>query len=58
MMDHVENVHLKYVATDEKFICYHPVCKSEGVLLDNTNHFKNHAARVHGIILREPSYVD
>jgi hypothetical protein len=58
IMDYVESVHLKYLAADEKFICYHPVCKSEGVVLNDINHFKNHVARVHGITLREPRYVD
>ena len=58
MMDHVEDVHLKHLAPDEKVICYHPVCKSEGVHLNNVNHFKNHVARVHGITLREPRFAD
>lgn len=50
MMDHVENVHLKLLPAD-KIPCHHPVCKSE-VLFNNVNHFKNHVARVHGIMLR------
>jgi hypothetical protein len=58
MMDHVENVHLKYLAADENFICHHPLCKSEDVVLNDVNLFKNHVARVYGITLREPSYVD
>jgi hypothetical protein len=58
MMDHVENVHLKYQAANEKIICHHPVCKSEGLVLDYVNHFKNHVASVHGIMLREPRYMD
>lgn len=57
MMDHVEKVHLKHLASDEKVICNHPVCKSKGVPLHNVNHFKNHVVRVHGITLREPSYM-
>jgi hypothetical protein len=58
MMDHVENVHLKYLAADENFICHHPVCKSEDVVLNDVNHFKNHVQVVHGITLREPRFVD
>lgn len=56
MMDHVENVHLKHLAADERFICHHPVYKSEGLVLDHVNHFKNHVAIVHSIMLREPRY--
>jgi hypothetical protein len=57
MMDHVENVHLKGRAANERYICEHPICKSEGLVLNNVNHFKNHVATVHGILLREPRYV-
>ena len=58
MMDHVDNVHLKYQAADENFICHHPVCKSKGVVFSNVNLFKNHVAMVHGITLRKPRYID
>ena len=58
MMDHVENVHLKYLAADENFICHHPVCKSEDVVLNDVNHFKNYVQVVHRITLREPRFVD
>jgi len=51
MMDHVENVHLKYQLANEKIICRHPVCKYEGLVLNNVNHFKNHVEVVHGITL-------
>jgi hypothetical protein len=50
MMDHVENIHLKHRAANERVNCDHPVCKSE-------DHFKNHVARVHGITLREEMYI-
>jgi hypothetical protein len=49
---------LKYLALDKKFICYHPVCKSKGVILNDINYFKNHVARVYSITLREPRYID
>ena len=52
MMDHVEDVHLKYEATNKQVICRHPVCKSQRVVLNNVMHFKNHVARVHRIALR------
>jgi Protein of unknown function (DUF3435) len=57
MMDHVENVHLKYQPANEKVICHHPICKSKGLVLNNVNHFKNHVEVVHNIALREPRYV-
>ena len=56
MIDYVGNVHLKYQAANKKIICHHLVYKSEGLVLDHVNHFKNHVARVHGITLREPRY--
>jgi hypothetical protein len=58
IMDHVENVHLKYLAVDENFICHYPVYKSKDMVLNDVNLFKNHVARVHSITLREPSYID
>jgi hypothetical protein len=57
IMDHVEDAYLKLLPIDEKVSCYHPICKSRGVVLNNVNHFKNQAARVHNITLREPRYV-
>ena len=57
MMDHVEDVHLKYLSPKD-IICLHPACKSKsgGVALDNINSFKSHVKRVHGIKLRDPRY--
>lgn len=51
MMTHVER-HLEEVARNNQYCCDHPVCKSEGVILENIIHFKNHVERVHGIRLR------
>jgi hypothetical protein len=52
MWDHVEDVHLRHVSSEQRIICHHPVCKAEGVVLNNVMHFKNHVARVHEIDLR------
>jgi hypothetical protein len=52
MWDHVENVHLRNQAADGAFVCYHPICKAEGLVLDNMIQFKSHVARTHGIELR------
>ncbi|KAH6717379.1 FluG domain-containing protein [Leptodontidium sp. MPI-SDFR-AT-0119] len=49
MWDHVENVHLSKVPAEQRIICYHPVCKAQGLVLDHVMHFKNHVARVHKI---------
>ena len=57
MMDHVENVHLKYRAANERINCDHPVCRSNGIVLNDVKLFKNHVATVHGIKLREPRYI-
>jgi hypothetical protein len=57
LIDHVENVHLKLLPADEEVNCNHPVCKSESLVFNDVNHFKNHIARVHGISLRELRYV-
>ncbi len=58
MIDYVENVHLKYQAIDKKVVYYYPTCKSEGLVLNDVNHFKNHISRVYSITLQEPRYVD
>ena len=51
MMDHVER-HLEKNTTGT-FECWHPVCKAEGLLLNNIILFKNHVEMVHKIRLRE-----
>ncbi|KAM3084702.1 hypothetical protein ACMFMG_003160 [Clarireedia jacksonii] len=38
--------------THGAFVCYHPICKAEGLILDNMMQFKSHVARAHGIELR------
>jgi hypothetical protein len=50
MMDHVER-HLEK-RTAGMYECCHPVCKAEGLLLNNVIHFKNHVEMVHEIRLR------
>jgi len=52
MWDHVENVHLSKVPSEQRIICFHPVCQAEGLVLHNVIHFKNHVATVHKIDLR------
>ena len=52
MIDHVEYLHLRYLPPGEWVICHHPVCKAEGVVLNNVIHFKNHMATIHKINLR------
>ena len=51
MKDHIER-HLEK-RTPGKYECCHPVCKAEGLLLDNIILFKNHMEMVYGIRLRE-----
>ncbi|KAH6704125.1 hypothetical protein BKA61DRAFT_739939 [Leptodontidium sp. MPI-SDFR-AT-0119] len=53
MMDHVERIHLKGRDPHAKIECYHPVCKSQGLVLEHLEHFKGHVETVHGIKLRE-----
>jgi hypothetical protein len=54
MWDHVEDIHLRYISADAGIICHHPVCKAQGLVLDNVERFKNHVARVHEVALRPP----
>jgi hypothetical protein len=54
MWDHVEDIHLRYISADARIICHHPVCKAQGLVLDNVELFKNHVARVHEVDLRPP----
>ncbi|TVY14767.1 hypothetical protein LARI1_G008250 [Lachnellula arida] len=57
MMDHVERVHLKGKDPDARIECCHPICKSQGLILEHLQHFKSHVQTVHGITLREPRFV-
>lgn len=54
MWDHVEDVHLRYISADARIICHHPVCKAQGLVLDNVERLKNHVARVYKVDLRPP----
>jgi hypothetical protein len=49
MRDHVEKLHLH--VPPAQWICHHPVCKAEGLVLNYIQHFKNHVETVHGISL-------
>jgi hypothetical protein len=50
MWDHVENLHLKHL--DQLIPCGHPVCKAQGLVLNNVMYFKNHVVTVHKVNLR------
>ena len=55
MRDHVESIHLKHRPSIEAIPCEHPFCKPVGLVLSNTQVFKNHVQRherVHGVSLR------
>ncbi|KAF7912284.1 uncharacterized protein EAF01_001305 [Botrytis porri] len=52
MMDHVERVHLKGQDPGARMKCYHPICKSQGLVLKHLERFKSHVQSVHGITLR------
>lgn len=51
MMNHMDS-HLKEVPKLERISCTHPVCQSEGLILKDLEHFKNHVETVHSIRLR------
>jgi Protein of unknown function (DUF3435) len=53
MRDHVERAHLKGRDPEATWVCDHPVCKSQGLVLKHLQHFKIHVLTVHGIGLRE-----
>ncbi|KFZ19146.1 hypothetical protein V501_00795 [Pseudogymnoascus sp. VKM F-4519 (FW-2642)] len=53
MMNHIENIHLKGRDPKAKIECYHPTCKSQGLVLEHLQHFKSHVQFVHKITLRE-----
>ncbi|KAH7379085.1 hypothetical protein BKA64DRAFT_564631, partial [Cadophora sp. MPI-SDFR-AT-0126] len=57
MMDHVERIHLKGRDPHAQIECYHPVCKSQRLVLQHLEHFKGHVETVHGVKLREPRFV-
>ncbi len=45
---HVDDQHLSHYDQDVPVVCPHPSCD---VSLQDTNHFKNHAATVHNVVL-------
>jgi hypothetical protein len=53
MMDHVESIHLKGRDPKAKIECCHPTCRSQGLVLEHLQHFKNHVEFVQKITLRE-----
>jgi hypothetical protein len=46
---HVHDQHLKFLPPGQPFACPHPSCSLDGFLLQDANHFKNHALLEHGI---------
>jgi hypothetical protein len=46
---HVDKQHLHYLPKGQSFNCPHPSCSLEGFILQDANHFKNHALQGHGI---------
>ncbi|KAI9765990.1 MAG: hypothetical protein M1840_006997 [Geoglossum simile] len=53
LQKHVESVHLWYITLDQKVPCPHPSCEN---VLDNLEHFLNHAQRVHNNKLASDNY--
>jgi hypothetical protein len=41
MMDHIEDHHLKRLASDAQIPCPHPTCRKMGVMLDGVLHFNS-----------------
>jgi hypothetical protein len=55
MNDHFEREHLgtiKEMERDGFIVCGHPKCKQADLKLKSLDHFRNHVARVHGVLLR------
>ena len=52
MRDHVVSIHLQHRPSTEAIPCEHPFCKPVGLVLSDTQAFKSHVHRVHGISLR------
>ena len=57
IIDHVEWIHFKGKDPEAKIEYYHPIYKSQGLVLEHVQHFKSHIQTVHGITLREPRFV-
>lgn len=55
MNDHFEREHLNVMrgpTKDGVIVCNHPKCRDADLKLDSLDHFRNHVARVHGVLLR------
>jgi Protein of unknown function (DUF3435) len=46
---HVQKQHLQYLPKGQPFTCPHPSCSLEGFILQDANHYKNHALLGYGI---------
>lgn len=51
MRDYINNKYIKYKDSILKLACPHPYCKGKGIALNNLDHFKNHAEKVHSVSL-------
>ena len=47
---HVHKQHLNHIPTKQSFLCPHPSCAIDGVILENSDHFKAHALHEHNIV--------
>jgi hypothetical protein len=46
---HVHKQHLQYLPAGQPFTCPHPSCSVDRFLLQDANHYKNHALMVHSV---------
>jgi hypothetical protein len=53
----VERTYLKGKDPEARIECCHPTYKSQRLVLEHLQYFKNHVQTVHGITLRHPRFV-
>ena len=47
---HLHKQHLQYLPAQQPFTCPHPSCSVDGFLLQDPNHYKNHALMAHSVV--------
>jgi hypothetical protein len=57
MIDYVKRNHLYGKDPEARIEYYYPMYKSQGLVLEYVQHFKNHVQTVYGVTLREPRFV-
>jgi hypothetical protein len=57
MIDYVKRIHLKGKDPEAKIEYYYPTCKSQGLVLEHLQYFKNHIETIYGVTLRKPRFV-